>query len=152
LIRGLFSLMPRRGDLLSPDRRSCTALAYRTGVQTLLPTRLFSSWILQDHRYEMVEAMAGSRSKTRRENPLSSFWSTHPTRRRSGGPQKPFSSLSEGVRGIFTVSTEPGEIACVLHILILGTTMSSWVAGAGQYCLGPFPRNVCRNAWETVVL
>jgi hypothetical protein len=51
-------------------------LAYRTGVQTLSPARLFSSWVLQDHRYEMVEAMAGSRSKTRNENPLSSFWST----------------------------------------------------------------------------
>jgi hypothetical protein len=51
-------------------------LAYGTGVQTLPPARLFSSWVLQDHRYEMVEAMAGSRSKTRNENPLSSFWST----------------------------------------------------------------------------
>ena len=26
------------------------------------------------------------------------------------------------------------------------------VAGAGEYSLGTSPRNVCRNAWETVVL
>jgi hypothetical protein len=32
------------------------ALAYWTGVQTLPPARLFSSWVLQDHRYEMVDA------------------------------------------------------------------------------------------------
>ncbi len=31
-------------------------------------------------------------------------------------------------------------------------TMSSWVAGAGGYSLGTPARNVCRNAWETVVL
>ena len=31
-------------------------LAYWTGVQTLAPARLFSSWVLQDHRYEMVDA------------------------------------------------------------------------------------------------
>jgi hypothetical protein len=32
------------------------ALAYWIGVQTLSPARLFSSWVLQDHRYEMVDA------------------------------------------------------------------------------------------------
>jgi hypothetical protein len=32
-----------------------------------------------------------------------------PIRRGSGGPQKPFSSLSEGVRGEFTIYTEAGE-------------------------------------------
>jgi hypothetical protein len=31
-------------------------LACWTGVQTLPPARLFSSWVLQDHRYEMVDA------------------------------------------------------------------------------------------------
>ena len=31
-------------------------LAYWTGAQTLPSARLFSSWILQDHRYEMVDA------------------------------------------------------------------------------------------------
>jgi hypothetical protein len=30
------------------------------------------------------------------------------------------------------------------HVLVVG--------GAGQYRLGLFPRNGCRNAWETVVL
>jgi hypothetical protein len=34
------------------------ALAYWTGVQTLPPARLFWSWVLQDHRYEMVDARA----------------------------------------------------------------------------------------------
>jgi hypothetical protein len=42
-----------------------------------------------------------------RESPVSS-WST-PIRKGSGGPQKPFSSLSEGVRGVFTIYTEVGE-------------------------------------------
>ena len=32
------------------------ALAYWTGVQTLPPARLFSSWVLQDHPYELVDA------------------------------------------------------------------------------------------------
>jgi hypothetical protein len=41
-----------------------------------------------------------------------------PIRRGSGGPQKPFSSLSEGVRDVFTVSTESSEMACVLHLKI----------------------------------
>ena len=36
----------------------------------------------------------------------------------SGGTQKPFSWLSEGVSGIFTIHTEAGEIACVLHLKI----------------------------------
>ena len=74
-----------------------------------------------------------------------------PIRRGSGGPQKPFSSLSEGLRGIFTIITEAGEMTCVPppypqdhHFLVIG--------GAGQYSLRTFPRNVCRNAWETVVL
>ena len=31
----------------------------------------------------------------------------------SGGPQKPFSWLSEGVRALFTVNTETGEMTCV---------------------------------------
>jgi hypothetical protein len=41
---------------LKPDTKSCIALAYRTGVQTLPPARLFSSWVLQDHPYRMVDA------------------------------------------------------------------------------------------------
>jgi hypothetical protein len=59
------------------------------------------------------------------------FWSTF-TKKGSGGPQKPFSCLSEGVGAVFTVSTESSEIACVPHLHILGTTpVSSWVANAG---------------------
>jgi hypothetical protein len=58
-----------------------------------------------------------------------------PIRRGSGGPQKPFSWLSEGVRGVFTIITEADEKTCIPHLHILGATMSSWVAGAGQYCL-----------------
>jgi hypothetical protein len=45
-------------------------LAYQTGVQTLPPALLFSSWVLHDHPYEMVEAMAGGWSKIRGDNPL----------------------------------------------------------------------------------
>jgi hypothetical protein len=36
-----------------------------------------------------------------------------PIRRGSGGSQKPFSSLSEGVRGMFTIVTEVSEITSV---------------------------------------
>jgi hypothetical protein len=60
---------PRRGDHRSPDTRSCIALAGWTGVQTLSPARLFWSWGLQDHRYEMIEVKARGWSKTRSENP-----------------------------------------------------------------------------------
>jgi hypothetical protein len=41
-----------------------------------------------------------------------------PIRRGNGGSQKPFSSLSEGVRGAFTINTEIGEMARVLHLKI----------------------------------
>jgi hypothetical protein len=44
------------GVLRSPDTRSCIALACWTGVQTLPPARIFSSLVLQDHRYELVDA------------------------------------------------------------------------------------------------
>jgi hypothetical protein len=39
-------------------------------------------------------------------------------RKGNGGPQKPFSSLSEEVRGGFTIDTETDETACVLHLKI----------------------------------
>jgi hypothetical protein len=41
-------------------------------------------------------------------------------RRGSVGPQKPFSWLSEGVKGVFTINTEIGEKTCALHLHILG--------------------------------
>jgi hypothetical protein len=51
----------------------------------------------------------------------------------SGGPQKPFSWLSEGVRGVFTINTEVGEETCVPYLHIFGATpLSSWVAGASS--------------------
>jgi hypothetical protein len=43
----------------------------------------------------------------------------------SGGPQKPFSWLSEGVKGAFTINTEVGEIACVLHLKIPNLVLTS---------------------------
>jgi hypothetical protein len=46
-------------------------------------------------------------------------------RRGSGGPQKPFSSLSEGLRGMFTIDTEDGEIACVLHLKFTKVVLTS---------------------------
>jgi hypothetical protein len=71
LITGLFTLMLRLGDLRSPDTRSCVALAYWTGVKTLSPARLFSSWVLQDHRYEMVDARVWRQVKDEaRESPV----------------------------------------------------------------------------------
>jgi len=48
-----------------------------------------------------------------------------PIRRGSGGPQKPFSWLSEGVRDRFTTDTENGEIACLLHLKITNVVLTS---------------------------
>jgi Transposase domain (DUF772) len=71
--------------------------------------------------------------------------------RGSGGPQKPFSWLSEGVKGVFTVSTDPSERTCVPTFSCSGPPCArGW--WCGSIVFGPFPRNVCRNAWETVVL
>ena len=51
-----------------------------------------------------------------------------------GVPQKPFSWLSKGIRGVFTINTEIGEITYIPpphprdhHVLVVG--------GAGQYRL-----------------
>ena len=65
----------------------------------------------------------------------------------SGGPQKPFSWLSEGIRRVFTISTEAGEKTCVPtftslrsdhHVLV--------VADAGNHSSTVSARNGCRNA------
>jgi hypothetical protein len=53
---------------------------------------------------------------------------------------------------VLTIYIEADEQTLIPQLPIPGTTMSSWLAGTGVYSLGPFPRNVCRNAWETVVL
>ena len=55
-----------------------------------------------------------------------SYWSL-PIRRGSGGPQKPFSWLSEGVRSVFIVSTESSEKTYIPYLHNLGTTMCSWL-------------------------
>jgi hypothetical protein len=101
-------------------------LAYWTGVQTLPPAPLFSSWVLQDHRYEMVDARVWRMVEDEPREPPVTLLKYPPLLMGSGGSQKPFSSLSEGLRGIFTIITEAGEMTCVpLHIP--GTTMSSWL-------------------------
>jgi hypothetical protein len=48
-----------------------------------------------------------------------------PIRRRSGGSQKPFSSLSEGVRTAFIIYTETSETACALHLKIPNVVLTS---------------------------
>jgi len=58
-----------------------------------------------------------------RESPVRSL--EPPIRKGSGGPQKPFSSLSEGARGLFIINTEAGEIACVLHLKITNVVLTS---------------------------
>src|SRR5215218_9910490 len=101
--------MPSRGILRSPDTRSCIALACWTGVQILPPARLFSSWVLQDHAYEMVDARVRRVvNDEARESPVR-FLEHLPIRRGSGGPQKALSWLSEGVRWMFTPNTAAGE-------------------------------------------
>jgi hypothetical protein len=60
-------------------------LAKRTGVQTLPPARLFSSWIHQDHRYEMVDARVGRKVEDEaRESPVT-LLEYLPIRRGNGG-------------------------------------------------------------------
>jgi hypothetical protein len=149
LIRGLFILMPRSGVLRSPATSSCITLAYWTGVQTLPPARLFSSWVLQDHRYEMVDARVWKQVEdVGRQSPVT-LLEYLPIRRGSRGPQKPFSSFSEGVGGVFTISTEPSEKTYVPAFTSSVTPHVLVVGGAGGYSLGTSPRNGCRNAWET---
>jgi hypothetical protein len=71
LIEDLFTRVRRRCFLRGSDTRSCIVLAYRTRVQTLPPARLFSSWVLQDHRYEMVDARVWRQVKDEaRESPV----------------------------------------------------------------------------------
>jgi hypothetical protein len=101
-------------------------LAYRTRHQTLPPARLFSSWVLQDHRYEMVDARVWKQVKDEgRQSPVTLLEYPY-IRRGSEGPQKPTSWLSEGARGAFTINTEIGENPCIPHLHILGTTMCLW--------------------------
>ena len=134
MIRSLFTRVRRRGILGSPDTRSCIALAWWTGVQTLPPARLFSSWVLQDHR--------GTRwSKPRLEDgqyegrqSLVRFLEHPPIRRGSGGPQKPFSSLSEGLRGVFTICTEAGERPHVPAFLSSGHDPCVLAVGGAGRC------------------
>jgi hypothetical protein len=59
----------RRCFLRGSYPRSRIVLAYRTGVQTLPPARLFSSWVLQDHRYEMVDARVWRQVKVEAREP-----------------------------------------------------------------------------------
>jgi hypothetical protein len=56
------------------------------------------------------------------------------------------------LRGVFTISAEAGETACVPYLHILGAPAYSWVAQAGKLSSRVSARNVCRNAWETLVL
>jgi hypothetical protein len=54
---------------------------------------------------------------------------------------------------MFTIITEAGEYSFIPHLHILGAIPHVLVvADAGGYSSGTSPRNVCRNAWETVVL
>jgi hypothetical protein len=84
----------------------------------------------KDHRDETVGARA-ERTIQRIEARGSILRATDPSpvptpSIGSGGPQKPFSSLSEGVGGVFTIDTEDGErLVSPLHIL--GITMCSWL-------------------------
>ena len=70
-----------------------------------------------------------------RESPVR-FLESPPIRRGSGGPQKPFSWLSEGVRDRFTINTEAGEMTCVLHLKIFNVpTCSSGTRGHLAWCV-----------------
>jgi hypothetical protein len=53
-----------------------------------------------------------------RESPVRFLGYGAPIRKGNGGPQKPSSWLSEGVRDVFTINTESSEMACVLRPMI----------------------------------
>jgi hypothetical protein len=55
-----------------------------------------------------------------------------------GGPHKPFSWLSEGVSGMFTMNTETGETVCVPHLHIRGTPSGPRGWWCGQTSLRNF--------------
>jgi hypothetical protein len=133
LIRGLSTLMPRRGVLLSPDTRFCIALGYWTGVQTLPPARLFSSWVLQDSRYEMVDATVWRQVKGEaRESPVRFLeyfpleGVTEALRSHSRGSQRVIEVYSllalNLVRDLCPAPPHPRDH----HVIMVG--------GAGKYC------------------
>jgi hypothetical protein len=75
-----------------------------------------SAIVLQkDRRYEMVDARVWRQVKDEaRESPVRFL--KHPLYQKgSGGPQKPFSWLSEGVKEAFTINTEAGEQTLIPH-------------------------------------
>jgi hypothetical protein len=74
----------------------------------------------------MVDATVWRQVKYEARESLVRFLEYPSTRRGSGGSQKPFSWLSEGVRGVFTISTDLSETACIPHLHILGAPMSTW--------------------------
>ena len=81
----------------------------------------------KDVRDDAVDARVWKQVKDEAREPPVTLLEHLPIRRGSGGPQKPFSSLSEGVGGVFTVSTESSERTYVPHLHILrAITMSSW--------------------------
>jgi hypothetical protein len=98
----------------------------------------------KDHRDEIVDARVWRMVKGEaRESPVR-FLEPLPIRRGSGGPQKAFSWLSEGVRGVFTNNTEASERPCVPYLHNFGATpRSSWVAGAS--CSHERASSVCRE-------
>jgi hypothetical protein len=72
----------------------------------------------------MVDAKAGSITKTRRENPCKV--SGVPTIRiDTEDVREALSGLCEGVRAAFTVSTESSETACALHLKIPNVVLTS---------------------------
>jgi hypothetical protein len=78
----------------------------------------------------MVNARVGRQVEDGAREPPVTLLEYLPIRRGSGGPQKPSSWLSEDVKGVFTVSTESSEIACVLHLKITNVVLTEaypWV-------------------------
>jgi hypothetical protein len=59
------------------------------------------------------------------------FLEYHFYQKGSGGRQKPFSWLSEGVGGAFTINTEAGEKPCIPHLHTSVPLPCLVVTGAG---------------------
>jgi hypothetical protein len=69
----------------------------------------------------------------------------HTPSKGGGGPQKPFSWLSEGVGAVFTTNTEAGEIACVLHLKIPNVPTLCIMVLVQVPALKRYPRSDCQG-------
>jgi hypothetical protein len=84
----------------------------------------------------MVDARVWKQVKDEaRQSPVTLLEFLTPLLIGSEDPQKPSSSLSEGLRGMFTIITEAGEMTCIPTSTSVGPPHVLVIGGAGKYSL-----------------